>query len=195
MTIPFRLESTSLRSLFLLALLVSLVSAQASDKCTSKQNCRDCIQTKNCAWCMQESFGEKPRCFNPSTLLSTSYCQEPFTINPDMEYTTVLAQALTASGGGYVGGGTLVSGGSSYANSSYESSLSGRSQSESGGYSSMKGSSSSGSYGAGSASGSSGFSSSSGGSFSSGGKIVQIYPQRINLKLRASEFFILSVTF
>ncbi|KAM7347424.1 integrin beta-PS-like [Cochliomyia hominivorax] len=31
--------------------------------CAGKRTCSECIQTNNCAWCMQPNIGSKPRCF------------------------------------------------------------------------------------------------------------------------------------
>lgn len=181
--------------MFLTILLVTFTSAQFSEKmtaanpCTSKVNCRECIQTQHCAWCMSLDFGgDKPRCYQPDQAIPT-YCPEAFTINPDTEYLIEIKRDLTVEGGGMIGGGgTMVSGGSAFANSSSSSSYYGRSSSESGGYSSIKGSSSSGGGGYGSSSASGGFSSS--GSYSESGGITQIYPQRVNLKLRVSKYFV-----
>lgn len=131
--------------------------------------------------------GDKPRCYQPDQAIPT-YCPEAFTINPDTEYLIEIKRDLTVEGGGMIGGGgTMVSGGSISANSSSSSSYYGRSSSESGGYSSLKGSSSSGGGGYGSSSASGGFSSSGG--YSESGGITQIYPQRVNLKLRVSKYF------
>ncbi|KAL5278574.1 ITGB1 family protein [Megaselia abdita] len=187
------LHFCSLRNLFLTILFVTFVSAQfsekmtAADPCTSKVNCRDCIQTQHCAWCMSSDFGsDKPRCYQPDHALQT-YCEEAFTVNPDTEYHVEINRALTVNQAGMSGGGgTMVSGGSVFANSSSGSSYYGRSSSESGGYSSIKGSSSSSSGGYGSSSSSGGFSS-SGGSYSKSEGITQIYPQKVNLKLRVNE--------
>lgn len=127
--------------------------------CVSKTTCRECIRTQNCAWCMQPDFGDKPRCFQPD--LKSSVCPEEFILNPDNEQKFVLNEELTRSK--VVGGGVSSSGSFMEGSSSSSGSMSGSSSSMSGSSGSMSGS--------GSASGS----------------IVQISPQRVNLKLRISE--------
>lgn len=169
-------------------LLTGMVQSQFPEKlvqnpCVSKTTCRDCIQTKSCAWCLQPDFGDKPRCFQPSLSPFAGGCPEEYTWNPDHEERLLIHDELTRAGStaGEIAGGSA-SGGSSFG--SYGES----SQSSSGSFSSKSSSSSS-------SSGSSGFrgsSSSSGSSASFGsasghGKIVQIYPQRVGLKLRISK--------
>lgn len=128
--------------------------------CLSKVTCRECIQTKNCAWCMQEEFGDRPRCFHPA--YAPGICPEEYTFNPNNEEEHILFRELTR-GGSISGGGTLVSGSSYEANSSYHSSSSSHS---SGAYGSQGSA-----YGAG----------------ASRGGIVQLSPQRVGLKLRIGE--------
>ena len=128
--------------------------------CVSKTTCRDCIQTKSCAWCLEPDFGDRPRCFQPSLASITGSCPEQFTWNPDHEERILIREELTRAGS--------AAGGQSISGSSYSASGS---------------SSSSGSY-SGSASFGGSSKGSAHGSASSSGKIVQIYPQRVGLKLR-----------
>lgn len=151
---------------------ITIANAQLPDQnilqnpCVSKSTCRECIQTKSCAWCMQPSddYGDKPRCFQPSLTTLTQTCPEEYTWNPDNEQRIVINRNLTragsmssAGGGGYESGGTYEEGG--YGSSSYQ-----------GNYYEEHGSRASGSaagYGR--------------------GQITQIAPQRIALKLRISK--------
>ena len=130
--------------------------------CVSKTSCSGCIQTQNCAWCMQPDFGDRPRCFQPDLKLATP-CPEEFVVNPDNEQIMVRDYALSR-GGKALSGGTMVSGGSVYEEESGSSSMKGGSQS------------------------SGGFRESGGGSSSASGGVVQISPQEVHLKLRISEF-------
>lgn len=149
------------------------VTGQFSDKlsaaqnpCVSKTTCRDCIQTKSCAWCLEPDFGDRPRCFQPSLASITGSCPEQFTWNPDHEEQILIREKLTRAGS-VVGG----------------EQISGMHYSESGSSSSSGSQSSSGSYGSSSQGSAQGASSSS-------GKIVQIYPQRVGLKLRISKLYL-----
>lgn len=147
--------------------------------CVSKTTCRDCIQTKSCAWCLQPDFGDKPRCFNPSLSAFAGGCPEEYTWNPDHEEHLLIREELTRAGSAAAhGGGQSIAGGTYEASSSREhygsSSYSGSSyskQRESSATSSRKGYSQNTQFG----------------SYSSSGKIVQIYPQRVGLKLRISK--------
>ena len=42
-----------------------------TDMCNTKMSCRDCIQTKNCAWCLQTNYDNRPRCFNQGKFMCT----------------------------------------------------------------------------------------------------------------------------
>lgn len=147
-------------------------TSQISDKlniqnsCVSKTTCRECIQTKNCAWCMQPDFGDKPRCFQPSLTSFAGSCLEEYTWNPDNEQRIFLNRELTRAGSASGGGSASGSYGESYSGSSSSSSSSSSSHS-------FGGSSSSSGSGAWGASGQQ--------------SIVQISPQRVGLKLRISE--------
>lgn len=138
------------------------------NSCASKTTCRDCIQTKSCAWCMDPKFGDKPRCFQPSMTPFAGMCSEEYTYDPSNEQEMKLTRELTRSGSSVSGGGAYGSG--SYSESSYSSSSSFSSSSSSHSFGSSSGGSSS-------------------GSFSASGQesIVQISPQRVGLKLRISE--------
>lgn len=164
--------------LFVLLAAAGTVESQFPEKltqnpCVSKTTCHDCIQTKNCAWCMQPDFGDKPRCFQPSLTAFTGGCPEEYTWNPDYEFSMYQHEQLTrAKGAAASGGGSTVAGGSISETASAGSSYSEHNEASSGSYDH---------YGS-----SSGGSRYSGSSSSSSGKIVQIYPQRVGLKLRIS---------
>lgn len=161
---------TQIKLLGLVAYTISIlviVQAQIAEKytqnpCVNKRNCHECIQTQSCAWCMQPDFGERPRCFQPS-YTTLGACKEEFTWNPDNEQKLIINRELTRAGSRNAGG-QMVYGGSYEANSSHSSSFSSHSST---------------SYGASSRASASG---------SSSGEIVQISPQRVNLKLRISKF-------
>lgn len=152
----------------LLPLLIGLATSQLldpnalSNPCISRNTCRECIQTKGCAWCLQPpsemGANDQTRCFQPS-LSDRDRCPEEFTWNPDNEVRVEIERALSrssasAESGGYEQGAYYeegYSGSSSYHERHHE---------EHG---------VSGSYGA-----------------SGHGHIVQISPQRMNLRLRIS---------
>lgn len=136
--------------------------ALAQNPCVTKATCGSCIQTQKCAWCMQPEFGNRPRCFQPD-INAAKGCPEEFVVNPDNEQIIEKGWALSRGGGQTLGGGTMVSGGSMYEEESGQSSMSGHSSASGG--SSMSG----------------------GSSGSASGGVVQISPQRVNLKLRISE--------
>lgn len=159
-----------------LILLTKEGTSQLSDKlnvqnsCVSKTTCRECIQTKNCAWCLQADFGDKPRCFQPSLTPFAGSCLEEYTWNPDNEQHMIWMRELTRAGSSSGSASAAGSYGESFSSSSGSSSSSSSSHS-------FGGSSSSGSGGAWGASGQE--------------KIVQISPQRVGLKLRISKFHML----
>ncbi|XP_055842893.1 integrin beta-PS isoform X1 [Episyrphus balteatus] len=155
----------------LIGCVVIVTEAQIAEKytqnpCVNKQTCRECIQTQSCAWCMATNFTDKPRCFHPS-FAPLGACPEEFTWNPSNERTFIINRELSRASS-IRGGGQMVSGGSYEAGSSYSASGSSYQSSQYG--ASAKGSSSS----------SSSFSAAS-------GSIVQISPQKVNLKLRINE--------
>lgn len=165
-----------MRTLFVLVstlVLITIINAQLPDQnilqnpCVSKSTCRECIETKSCAWCMQptDDYGDKPRCFQPSLTSLTQTCPEEYTWNPDNEQRIVINRQLTragssasaSGGGGYVSGGTYEEG--SYGSSSWQGSYNEE-------------------HGAREAGSASGY---------ARGQITQIAPQRIGLKLRISK--------
>lgn len=167
---------------FCLTLHVAVAAGPKAEKltsqnpCASKASCSECIQTKTCAWCLQPQvdFGDSPRCFQPS-YDATSVCPEEFSYNPDSQLTQVTNKELSrskrmdffAAGGGAAAAGHE---GESAA-----------------GFHQQSHSSSSGSYSSSSYDSASGHSSSSM-SWRSEQEIVQIKPQRVNLKLRVSKW-------
>lgn len=153
----------------LLPLLIGLATSQLLDPnalqnpCISRNTCRECIQTKGCAWCLQppseQNSNEQPRCFQPS-LSDRDRCPEEFTWNPDNEVRVELERALSRSSAAGISGGGYEQGAYYEEGFSGSSSFHGSHHEEHG---------ASGSYGA-----------------SGHGHIVQISPQRMNLKLRIS---------
>lgn len=172
-------SNTHRSKLILLALFVSLHLVAAAkpsteqNPCSGKATCSQCIQTKTCAWCLQPqaNFEGRERCFQPS-YDSLTTCPEEFTYNPDSQLTETINKELTRrkrldAGAGYEDDSAAAAAGyqqSSASNYSYSSSS----------YRSSSGSSSS--------------SSSNSMSWRSEGEIVQIKPQRVNLRLRISEW-------
>lgn len=132
--------------------------------CVNKATCHECIQTSECAWCSDPKHGDKPRCFLEYT---NNFCNPMYIQNPKTVQEILMMRELSRGGGASAAaGGQMSAEGSYYYNASSSSSYSGS-------YSAS--SSSSGAYGA-------------SGSASSAGEIVQISPQRVNLKLRISKF-------
>lgn len=147
--------------------------------CASKLTCHECIQAKSCSWCMDPDYGDKPRCFQPTHDKSINTCSEEYTWDPDNEQRLEIAEELTRGGMSQatIGGGQSMAGGSYEASSSKGSHFSAGStyenynrQTQSSATHSHKESGMHTSYG----------------SHSESGRIVQIYPQRVNLKLRIS---------
>lgn len=160
-------------------LVLSATYENTASSCASKLTCRDCIQTKSCSWCLQPDYGDKPRCFQPSHDKSINNCAEEYTWDPDNEQRLVIAEELTRGGIAQSSGGQSIAGGSYEASSSKGSYSSSGSSFES--YSKQKQSSASHSHKQ------TGVHTSYG-SYTSSGRIIQIYPQRVNLKLRISMF-------
>lgn len=151
--------------------------------CVSKVTCRECIQTKSCAWCLLPDYGDKPRCFDPSLSSLTGGCPKEYIWNPDNEVHVKIAEELTRAGS-ISGGGQRISGGSYEASSSRDSSSSSSYSSNT--YSRQRENSSGSSR--------KGYSSNTQfGSYESSGKIVQIYPQRVGLKLKISRSTVIFV--
>nr|CAI5868361.1 unnamed protein product [Callosobruchus analis] len=157
---------------FLILLIFSTISASFSqvpqaftsaNPCTSKGKCHECIQTPSCAWCNDPNFEDNHRCFQPSTVTSQQkQCPEEYVVNPDNIESTLMNLTLSkAHKAGIISTGSIVD----VAEGSYNQS----------GSWSMSGSES-GSWG--------------GGEWGhAGGKIVQLAPQRINLKLRVRQSY------
>lgn len=186
------IETISRRNMYLCAALLiafvstNLVQSQFAEKliqnpCVSKTNCHECIQAKSCAWCLDPEFGDKPRCFQPSLSSLTGGCPEEYTYNPDnIEVLVHKAQltrggsAATISGGGSgqsIAGESSSSQKESYSRNDYSAESWNRQSQQKINQNSRK----------------------SGhhveyGSYEESGRIIQIYPQRVSLKLRASMF-------
>lgn len=75
-------------------------AAYSQSSCASKETCSSCIQTPKCAWCAQDDFGDRPRCFQPDLKPATS-CDEAFVVDPGNEMALLNALGLTRGGGMY----------------------------------------------------------------------------------------------
>lgn len=130
---------------------------------------------------MQPDFGDRPRCFQPSLNSFNGVCPEEWTHNPDSEFAMYEQEQLTrVKEAASSGGGQIVSGATIQQSSSLDSSYHAQEEESGGSFSHFSGHSSGGSRYSGSGS--------SFGSSSASGKIVQIYPQRVGLKLKISKF-------
>nr|XP_023020280.1 integrin beta-PS isoform X1 [Leptinotarsa decemlineata]XP_023020284.1 integrin beta-PS isoform X1 [Leptinotarsa decemlineata] len=155
------------RNCFIIIVIVTVVIAQIPQRftslnpCTSKGKCHECIQTPSCAWCYDPNFGDSARCFQPSQT-HFKECPEEYVLNPDNILSTIQAYELTRARKGSSGGGGMMVGGfeGSYNHSEHWSA-------------------------SGSTSGQ--FEGSAGGG--AAGQIVQVSPQRLNLKLRARQSY------
>ncbi|XP_056640802.1 integrin beta-PS isoform X1 [Diorhabda sublineata] len=165
-----------LRNCLILSIISTVVIAQLTQRfsspnpCTSKGKCHECIQTPGCAWCYDPNFGDGPRCFQPSLeYQQQKKCLEEFVLNPDNILSVLSNLELTkARKGNAAVGGTLVTGVEGSYNASEHWSVHG---------------SETGSAGGGGAAG------------SAGGNIVQVAPQRLNLKLRARQSYSISMQY
>lgn len=180
------IESIHRHSIYFYAVLVLTITLNVAQSasyestpssCASKLTCHECIQAKSCSWCLQPDYGDKPRCFQPSHDKSINNCAEEYTWDPDNEQRLVIAEELTRGGISQSGGGQSIAGGSYEASSSKGSHHSSGSTYES--YNRQTQTSATHSHKQ------SGMHTSYG-SHSESGRIVQIYPQRVNLKLRIS---------
>lgn len=188
-SINMAIDSISRQSWYMCAVLLVVITSNlvksasyesTSSSCASKLNCHECIQTKSCSWCLQPDYGDKPRCFQPSHDKSINNCAEEYTWDPDNEQRLVIAEELTRGGIAQSGGGQSMAAGGSYEASSSKGSYSSsgssyesyNKQTQSSASQSSKKSGVQTSYG----------------SYSSSGRIIQIYPQRVNLKLRISTY-------
>lgn len=154
-----------MKTVILITIISSPIFAQINNEklgvqnpCVSKTTCRECIQTRSCAWCLQPDFGDKPRCFQPSLVSFSGGCSEEYTWNPDNEQLLILHESLTRKGSGGVKGSM-----------SAEGSYSGQAHGHAAGSAHASGSASGAAWGAGKSE-----------------SIVQISPQRVGLKLRIS---------
>lgn len=133
-----------------------------ANPCLSKTTCSSCIQSQGCAWCMDADFDAKPRCFSPNVFKDPSeHCKDIY--YPSNVFISLIHENLTSTtrregGYGYEAGVSIEG------ESSHSSSMHGQGSASGGGFAAGGG----------------------GGSASSGGKIVQIYPQKVHLKLRTS---------
>lgn len=184
-----------LLSLSLIIMFITLANAEVltspanleQNPCTNKVNCHECIQTQNCGWCMKRDYGDLPRCFLHTPKMDV--CPEEFQYMPGTSEQILINKDLTLASGGAAwsaGGGQFIAQeGSAQRSSSASGSYSASSSSSSYGSSSMSGSSSSSGYSA--SSGSKSAYGSAASAAAAGGEIVQIKPQRVNLKLRISK--------
>ncbi len=85
-----------------LLLATNISQSQRSDinrvtnSCDRKVTCTECIQTSNCAWCMEPFMDQRPKCFNGS--LSTSHCKKEYQWNPKNEQSPLGIPKLTSGG-------------------------------------------------------------------------------------------------
>lgn len=172
-------DSRSLRAFGTALLVVTLCVAYAASQsspaasssqltCPGKLSCRDCIQTSNCRWCSQPNF-TKARCHGAG--IGAQYCPEEYTVDPSNEFIKIEARELSKAS----------KGGVAIAGEGYEESHWSHSSSSSSSSSSHHSSSSSSHH--------------SSSSSASGSSIVQIYPQRVQLKLRINEVYKLDVKY
>lgn len=160
----------------------NLVKSQFAEKliqnpCVSKQTCHDCIQAKSCAWCLQPDFGDKPRCFQPSLSPLSGGCPEEYTYNPDNVEILAVKKELTR-GGSATARGSGRSSASEFWSSSHNESYSRNDYSQESLDTQRQQSVSQ--------SGKNSRKNVNYGSYTESGNIVQIYPQRVQLKLRIS---------
>lgn len=153
-----------------------------TSSCSSKTTCHDCIRAKSCAWCLQPDLGDRPRCFEPEIL--RDYCKEEFEWDPPTEQRLVLAEKLTLKESSAAQGSAQSR--AQRLAAAYVENQNTKGRYSSSNYSSQSYSSQSGYYSQG---GSHMEESHTSYSHSESGRIVQIYPQRVNLKLRISMFY------
>lgn len=85
-----------------LLLVARIIRSQLSDElneensCDRKVTCSECIQTKNCAWCMAPSMGGNARCHDPS--MDSRYCEEEHFWHPDNEQRVLSMRELSRPG-------------------------------------------------------------------------------------------------
>ncbi|KAJ8936075.1 hypothetical protein NQ314_012510 [Rhamnusium bicolor] len=174
LTEHWTMEVPSIRHILSNCLILSVISTiviaqipqrfTSQNPCTSKGKCHECIQTPSCAWCYDPEYGDSARCFQPSSSSdANAQCDEKYILNPDNVLSIIQALALSKAESRIGSGGTLEQGyeGSYYNNESW---------SASGSFSGGAGGSAAGGYGG-------------------GRHIVQVSPQRLNLKLRARQSY------
>ncbi|XP_023310938.1 integrin beta-PS-like isoform X2 [Anoplophora glabripennis] len=164
MTVP--LMKYVLSNCLILCVISTIVIAQIPQEftlqnpCTTKSNCRECIQTPSCAWCTDPEYKGSARCFRPlSGVISNKLCREEYVLNPISILSVTENLKLTSARSGSGGGGTMVGVGTG--SFQYNETWSGKGKIN-------------GNFG-------------SGGGAASHGRIVQVAPQRLSLKLRARE--------
>lgn len=64
------------------------------DHCAGKQTCHQCIQAKDCAWCMDPNASDAKRCFHAA---SNSSCQQNFIWNPQATQELIDDRELTVA--------------------------------------------------------------------------------------------------
>ncbi|XP_018572183.1 integrin beta-PS isoform X2 [Anoplophora glabripennis] len=161
-----------LSNCLILSVISTIVIAQipqrytSQNPCTTKLKCHECIQTPSCAWCTDPEYKGSARCFQPAAgIISNKLCREKFVLNPDNILRVIENLALTRAQSVSGGGGSMVGVGTG--SFEYNETWSGK----------------------GSINGSSGFS----GKAAGHGRIVQVAPQRLSLKLRARETYSVSM--
>lgn len=129
--------------------------------CVNKITCHECIQTSECAWCAEPSFDEslKPRCFSK---LDRNFCDAQYVHNPQSIQEIITEEPLSRRGKAFGQVSSSGGGGGSYR------------------YDNPRISSNSGTYNS--------YGSTNGSQRRMRRRIVQISPQKINLKLRISTF-------
>ncbi|KAG4070030.1 hypothetical protein HA402_013690 [Bradysia odoriphaga] len=65
-----------------------------------KRICGESISQKNCTWCLEPDFGDKPRCFQPD-LSNSDSCPEEYMYSPDNEQTIIVAKQSTNDTSGF----------------------------------------------------------------------------------------------
>ena len=69
--------NTNMNIFDILMILSGIIEVQSQNitthpnMCNTKMSFRDCIQTKNCAWCLQTNYDNRPRCFNQGKSMCT----------------------------------------------------------------------------------------------------------------------------
>ncbi|XP_037042431.1 integrin beta-PS-like [Bradysia coprophila] len=77
--------------LLLTTFTVNFAQNVTQNQCIDKRICSDCIAQKDCAWCLEPDFGDKPRCF-PNWSTSDS-CPEEYMYSPVNQQTIIVANS------------------------------------------------------------------------------------------------------